>query len=422
LGELTALLDELDSIPEAEREIFQDIATVWREALLREAGEVGEVAITRRVKNPYVIGDPVMGRLFVGREDILRWLEELWTGTEQKPSVVLFGHRRMGKTSILRNLPGRFGPHVHIAYVNLLQVGDVPGGIGEVLLAVTDAVAEAVSSRCEEASLPVVDVDAFLDLPYRTLRGFLREVRRALGDEALVICLDEFERIEELIRAGRIPADFLGYLRDIIQMDPRIALAFAGLHTLEEMTEDYFHPLYASVIPHKVGFLSKGATFHLLANPSEEFPLNYTPGALELAWKLTSGQPYLVQLIGHRLVTHYNEQVFEQGRPRSNAFNAKDVDTMVKDPEFYSVGRYYFTGVWGQAEQGPPGQTAVLRALAPYPDGLSFEQLAARTGLDERTLHAALETLQRHDVVLEEDGLWRYAVELMRRWVLREKV
>ncbi len=421
LGELTALLDELDSIPQAERGIFRDIATAWQEALLWEAKEVGEVTITKPVENPYVIGDPVVGRLFVGREDILRWLEELWAGTEQKPSVVLFGHRRMGKTSILRNLPGRFGPQVHVAYVNLLQVGDAPGGVGEVLLAVADAVMEAVSAQSAKAPLPAVDADAFLELPYRTFKGFLRGVRRALGDDALIICLDEFERIEELIRAERIPPDFLGYLRDVIQMDTRIALAFAGLHTLEEMTEDYFHPLYASVTPRKVGFLSKGTTFRLLANPSEDFPLDYDPEALERVWELTSGQPYLVQLIGHRLVTRYNEQVFEQGRPRSHIFTPRDVEATVQDPEFYFVGRYYFTGVWGQAEQGPPGQTEVLVALAPHPEGLSFEQLAARTGLDDRILHDALETLQRHDVVVEEDGRWRYAVELMRRWVLREK-
>ena len=57
--------------------------------------------------NPYVAGNPVIGELFVGREDIFRRLEELWAGSEQKPSIVLYGHRRMGKSSILHNLGAR---------------------------------------------------------------------------------------------------------------------------------------------------------------------------------------------------------------------------------------------------------------------------------------------------------------------------
>ncbi len=56
-------------------------------------------------------------------------------------------------------------------------------------------------------------------------------------------------------------------LRTQVQASPRIAFAFAGLHTLEEMTEDYFQPFFASIIPLPVSFLSRGSTAQLLANP-----------------------------------------------------------------------------------------------------------------------------------------------------------
>jgi hypothetical protein len=70
---------------------------------LQVASEVGEISITKPVTNPYVVGDPVQGNLFVGREDVLRQLEELWVIGHHLQSVVLYGHRRMGKTSILLN-------------------------------------------------------------------------------------------------------------------------------------------------------------------------------------------------------------------------------------------------------------------------------------------------------------------------------
>jgi hypothetical protein len=39
------------------------------------------------------------------------------------------------------------------------------------------------------------------------------------------------------------------------------------------------------------------------------------------------------------------------------------------------------------------------------------------SGLPERTVDQALQTLRRHDVVHDHDGQWRYTVELFRRWV-----
>ncbi|HEY9599209.1 MAG TPA: ATP-binding protein, partial [Cyanophyceae cyanobacterium] len=92
-------------------------------------------------------------------------------------------------------------------------------------------------------------------------------------------------------------------------------------------------------------------------------------------------------------------------------------------------GRYYFDGVWGQAARGASGQQAILRALAPNPEGLNIDEL--RTKLDEilrahvgaplpeETLHEALKTLTRHDVIKEREGRWLIIVELFRRWVLQ---
>jgi len=203
------------------------------------------------------------------------------------------------------------------------------------------------------------------------------------------------------------------------------------------MTADYFQPFFASVIPIHVGFLQPGATRQILANPDEDFPLDYTPESLDQIYALTAGQPYLVQLVGFQLVRRYNDFVFvseagtkfQQGRPRDPVFTVEDVEAVINDPEFFKRGRYYFDGVWGQAAQGASRQQAILKALAPHPEGLSIEEL--RTQLDElvgaqgiaplqeETTQEALKTLIRHDVVQESEGSWQIIVELFRRWVLQ---
>ncbi|MDJ0703128.1 MAG: hypothetical protein QNJ46_07610 [Leptolyngbyaceae cyanobacterium MO_188.B28] len=198
----------------------------------------------------------------------------------------------------------------------------------------------------------------------------------------------------------------------------KVAFAFAGLHTLDEIAEDYFHPFFASIIPIRVGFLSAGAVRQLLANPNEDFPLDYHPDAYDQIQSLTSGQPYLVQLIGFQLVRRYNTQVFEQGRPRDPVFTVEDVQAVIQNPEFFTKGRYYFSGVWKQASQDTPYQQTILQALAPHPEGISLSMLVETTGLAEEPVQAALKTLRRHDVAYETQAGWTIIVELFRRWVL----
>ncbi|MHC5759828.1 AAA family ATPase [Nostoc sp.] len=401
-------------MPQAEQGLIIDIAQTWQESLLQITGEVGEICITKPVVNPYVVGDPVQGHLFVGREDIIRQLEELWVMGNQLQSVVLYGHRRMGKTSILVNAANCLDSQIQLAYVNLLRLGDSPQGVGEVLMAICDEISQTVKLP------PPADAD-LLNLPYRSFERYLKQVEANLNG-GLIIALDEFEKIEDLIEAKKIPIDFMGFLRGLVQMSSKIAFAFAGLHTLEEMTADYFQPFFASVIPPiHVGFQERAATGQILANPgNEDFLLDYIPEALDEIYALTHGQPYLVQLLGFQLVRGYNDFVFEQGRSRDPVFTVEDVEAVINDPEFFQRGRYYFDGVWGQAARGAEGQQTIVRVLAPHPEGLSLDTLAQSTGMNDADLQKALNTLKRHDVVEETQESWRIMVELFRRWVLQQ--
>lgn len=411
LGKIKGILDQSETLPEAERGLIVDIAQNWQSALLGITEEVGKTSMTKKVINPYIIGDPVIGKQFIGREDIIKQLEELWVSTPQLQSVVLFGHRRMGKTSILRNISTRLDEQVKLAYVNLLTVGNSIQGVGEVLMAIADSLSNTLQ-------IPPPDDDSLINLPYPTFNRYLKQIETQLGDTGLIIALDEFEQIEELIKSDRIPKDFMGVLRGMVQMSPKIAFALAGLHTLEEMTEDYFNPFFASIIPIRVSFLERATCRYLLANPSEDFPLDYKPDALDYIYDLTAGQPYLVQLIGFLLVRRYNDQVFELGNKRDPMFTIADVDGIINQPEFYQNGRYYFTGVWQQAGEGSPGQQNIIKAIAPHPTGLDFNTLQTITNLDPNSLQNALDTLSRHDVIIETDNHWRIIVELFRRWVI----
>ncbi len=370
---------------------------------------------TKPAQNPYAIGNPVTGSLFVGREDRLRQLEELWMTRNKLQSVVLYGHRRMGKTSLLKNLAHYLGSQIKVIYVNLQRLGAVSQGVAEVLMAISDEIATAFN-------ISPPDDNDFLQLPQRTFERYLKQVLANMPERGLIIALDEFETIEELIERGQIDPAFMGFLRGLVQINPeKIAFAFAGFHTLEELTADYFEPFLKSVIPIRVSFLNPGATRQILLKPAQSEGFNYTGEALDLIYSLTSGQPYLVQLIGFQLVRNYNERVWEQGRSRDHSLTVEDIEAVINQ-QFFQQGRYYFEGVWGQATKGTTGVKEIIKALAPYPQGLSRENLASTTNKNSETLAAAIETLKRHDVLAKKDANYCIIVELFRQWVVKNKL
>src|SRR3989304_4307112 len=67
------------------------------------------------IVNPYIAGAPVTEqRMFAGREDIFQWIENSIAGQYADHILVVHGQRRVGKTSVLKQLgnrlPTRFIP------------------------------------------------------------------------------------------------------------------------------------------------------------------------------------------------------------------------------------------------------------------------------------------------------------------------
>jgi branched-chain amino acid transport system substrate-binding protein len=56
--------------------------------------------------NPYIAGAPVAeAKMFFGREDVFGWIERSLTGRYVNHILVVHGQRRVGKTSVLKQLP-----------------------------------------------------------------------------------------------------------------------------------------------------------------------------------------------------------------------------------------------------------------------------------------------------------------------------
>ncbi|MGB0385948.1 MAG: AAA family ATPase [Ardenticatenaceae bacterium] len=426
LARASDILNKLDKevvaeVMVPEQTILRRIIRQWGGLISKAGGEVGRAEEIGPVANPYVAGNPVTGELFVGREEIMRRLEELW-GAVEVPSVVLYGHRRMGKSSILRNFGARFGTNATVVDFNMQRVGHV-ANTGELLHNLSLALYDGLPPVQQE-ELGEPEEERFLKHnPYTAFDRFLKQLDRLRADQRFIITVDEFELIEVAISEGQLEARLLDFWRGLIQTYPWFVMAFAGLHTLREMTQDYWHPLFGSVTTIPVSFIRPKAARRLIIQPTADFPLDYDEEAIAQIITLTSGQPYLIQLICHALVTRFNRQTFEEGVARERRLSIADLEAVINAAEFYRDGHFYFIGVWGQAETGiPDTQTTVLRALAPSETALPAATIAQRAELPLGEAWGALKALETHDVLKEEHGRWRFTVELMRRWVVEKKI
>jgi hypothetical protein len=90
---------------------FRPIANSWYEIVTKYVQEQAKaVELRQEIDNPYIIGVPLTEQqeIFTGRADIGTRIEQLLLD-RRRPPLLLYGQRRMGKTSLLNNL-GRLLP------------------------------------------------------------------------------------------------------------------------------------------------------------------------------------------------------------------------------------------------------------------------------------------------------------------------
>jgi hypothetical protein len=364
------------------------VANEWRGLLEAERERVGALAeASREIPNPFVFGNPVVEtehNVFTGRGDIVRQIEANMLGAAQAPTLLLHGPRRMGKTSILNQLPRLLGPDFAPAVVDC-QNPAVTESRTTMLRYLSRACSEGLRRRhvrVEPLSAAKLERE-----PFAAFDEWLDTVERAMpaGMRAL-LCLDEYERLQATLDAGWGGA-FLDALRHTLQHRPRVVLMFTGAHTFQELGPAWTDR-FISARRVRVSFLGREDVELLLTRPIPEFDMKYTPGALDAVVAATSCQPFLTQAVAFELVQYLNEQQRREATPA-------DVETAIA--RALVSGGEYFANVWSDA--GAEGQ-AILRALAACEMPPEFP--AARAWLRE------------HDVL---DGEGRFAVEMMRRWV-----
>lgn len=376
------------------------VAISWQTIVSAESARLtARSLLMEEIDSPYVVGVPLRRQsVFVGRRDLSERLQALLP-KEVTPALLLYGQRRMGKTSLLNNL-GQFLPtDVVPMFVDLQGPPAQADSEASFLYQLARAMARSATLNRPDVLLDVPPREAFSTDPFDRFSGWLDDVQARLADRTILLMLDEFEALERAFRADRLDPDaVLGMLRHLIQHRPGMKVLLAGSHTLDTYASWSSYLINVQVL--KVDYLDRAAAEELVCRPVPDFPLEYDADALAVALSLTRGHPYLLQLLCAEVVAAKNAQ------PPSQRRLATIHDVLAAADAALVSGSMYFTDV--ERNQIGPAARDLGRRLA---------RGEANPGPADA---AALRELRQRDLVeTGADGSAVFQVELIRRWFER---
>jgi len=391
---------------------FIAVAEHWDRLVADEIARLSaESEVKADIPNPYIAGNPILpdeGVMFAPRPDLVRAVENALAAAHGKPTLILYGPRRMGKTTFLLHLPRLLPDKVVPVFVDL-QGAVLVSGLGGLYYNWAAAAFEATRAH-RRLLLPRPDLAIFGNESAIAWREWLNAAEAALGERKLFFTFDEFECLVDAAERNPAMEGAFSILRHLSQHRPRVYLLFAGARRLEELAPGgRWHDYFINTRGLEVSYLAEPDGRRLLTNPIPDFPLDYAPGAVDEIIHLTRCQPFLVQLAGLLLVDWLNSATRRQQGDWTTATMA---DVAHIAGEILHAGQPYFANLWDGA--GETGRQ-VLGAIVQQPDGLAQDELAQKTNLSVDKLWAELARLEQYQLVELSGERWRAQVELTRR-------
>ena len=356
--------------------------------------------------NPYIAGNPLKdSAAFFGRDDVVREVLQMLNHPDEN-AIVLFGQRRIGKTTILLQIDRQLSEEKKFTpvYFDLQDRASSP--LSDVLF----KLAQVISHQLKQ---PLPSIDKFDVNGDYFINEFLPETIKFSAPGGLVLLFDEFDVMDspENNRAGQA---FFPYLRSFITSLDHVKFVFVIGRRPEELSTDTLST-FKGTRATKVSLLSRNATELVIRQSEKKESLYWSSEAVEQVWKWTQGHTYFTQLICSVTWEHLQEKSSGNGVP---SVNPSDVDAAVHDA--LKQGANAFHWIWGGL---PPAERVVMAAMAEAKGDVisqdGIEEILSQSGvrLIVRELKIAPMTLIDWGLLQSVENDYRFSVPLMREWV-----
>lgn len=400
---------------------WSDAAQMEYEHLGRATQEIGHI------DNPYKPGQVLEPHdtLFVGRRDLAQQLEHALSKGSRRPTLLLQGERRMGKTSTLRQLTYLLGASYIPVVFNLQDpklyarastlLGTLANGIYDELIKrgiIVEPMHFKSLQRAASYSEPGQNILYNDPMTYSSFDRWLKRVVNILEEEdrSLLLAFDEFEKLDEAGEKGYLDLGlFLDWLREIIQFRKRIILLFSGVRSISDMGEKIgmnWSNYFVNVQTIKVSFLNEDEARHLILHPRPDYPGEEIFGTVvEQIIEQTHCHPFLLQALCSQIIDNLNAEQSQKATPAH-------VDQAAR--EVVEAWDGYFDDLWKRSDAA---QRACLQHLDAQ-EWVPGTEIWHQSGLDEKSARHALRTLVRRDLaIIKDEQFYRISSPILNIWV-----
>jgi WD40 repeat protein/tetratricopeptide (TPR) repeat protein len=360
--------------------------------------------------NPYIAGAPVTEKtMFFGRQDVFEWVQRSLTGKFVNHILVIHGQRRIGKTSVLKQIPFHLPPTYIPVFFDLQ--GRTHTTIDRFLWRLAKEIARAVRDA-EDISLAESTKEEYAEDAELFQNQFLPQLSQAIGDRRLLLIFDEFDSLEESTAKEMLAQDLVPYFSRLMHAPGPLAFIFcigSSGRKLEHMQASYTD-FFRIALYRKISFLEKEEAARLITQPAAGV-IEYAPQAVEDILRITSGHPYFTQLLCHELFGYCQKSGKTRIAPR-------DVEAVLDD--VVERGTVNLKFVWDDASNS---ERYVLTALSLSEDGRDAKSIhkflqGKKVRLSQREVGDSLRHLQEKDVLASDNT---FTVDLMRLWLLENE-
>jgi len=366
--------------------------------------------VIQRQENPYVTGNAVGGsKAFVGRVDIIQAVENILIH-EHNNAITLFGQRRVGKTSVLKELEvklpekGQFQP----IYFDLMNRVHQP------LETVVDDLTKTI---CQKLKLDRPQWENPVDSFRTWIEGLLDD--SMFNQKSLVLLFDEFDALEDN-QAEKMREEFFRYLKNLLSLNTkRLNIVFAIGRNIDD-----FNVALALLKNHDsrlVSLLFLKETEDLICLSEQNKSLRWSKSAIKKVIAYTNGHALFTQL----LCSSIWQQLWNQKPTRIPKVTPQIVERNVERVFTQGQGQSALTWLW----EGLPAACRVDAAAFAELGQQKISHQALVTHLHQSgigmimpELETAPRTLKEWDIIQgDAENGYRFRVELFRQWIVKYK-
>ena len=363
------------------------------------------------ISNPYIAGNPVVsqGKL-VGREsivqDIKRALHNPYTH-----AMVLFGQRRIGKTSVLLHLEHSLLSRKEYlpVYVDLQEHVHANISVDEMFYGIAQKIALLTSTRLPEQ-------ERFDRQGHFFRETFVPAILKLSRRKGLVVLFDEFDMLE-MPQNRESHASLFPFLWNWLNEAKGMQFVFVLGRRPEDLSSETLS-LFKTFQACHISLLGRRESLAIIRQSEKDGSLDWTDEARNWVWYWTQGHPFFTQLLCSEIWEICMDRAGEDPPP-------VDVDDVEEALEVaLERGANQFQWVW---DGFPAAERLVAAAMASVADEhITREMLKVILAQHEihllvRELELAPENLLRWDILRREDDGFRFAIPLFRLWVKSEK-